>query len=228
MGLTWLVSLFLSLALTVRMLDTWVQRHFKVRLHRYSAAMCFCHSGEEERSGHPLLLGVLQPHCRGSIRVSLRNGPTHSFLTFHQEHGSRLSTNGTCYCPGVLVLTLAATWNHLGSWTLGSFCLPLLGQHLPRTGTFVCLQLHLQISSLIVPDTPWMKYHLHVRPCHALWRYPRPSQLHSSFTVSSVLFSWVRNRGWELINLQNTTQLVSSRAETCTKSNSQERLISFD
>ena len=109
-----LTSLILSLALTMGFPSPRIPRPSSVRLHSCSVAMRV-HHGKEEESGHCLRLGTLQPQCRGSIQVAPGNRTTHNLPICHQEHGNRLSTNGTCSCPRLLVPSLAAPWNHMGS-----------------------------------------------------------------------------------------------------------------
>lgn len=144
MGLTWVVSLFLSLALTIRMLDIWVQRHFKVRLHRYSAAASVI--VERKRDQGILSCWVCCSHTAEAVFgwVSVMGQLTASSLFTRN-----VAAGFPWMAPAIALEFWCSPWLPLGIvWgaeLYGSFYLPLLGQHLPRTGTFVCLQLHLQI-----------------------------------------------------------------------------------
>lgn len=158
---------FLSLVLTMRLPDTWVQRHFKARLHRYSAVMCFHHSEEEERLD-TLSCWVCCSHSAEAVF-------------------GWVSVTGQLTASSPFIKSMAADFPWMASAVALEFWCPP-GCHLePRRElnsgwVYIFLSwvsiskrqglLSLLIASsthfLLVSDTPWVKYHLYIRPCHAL------------------------------------------------------------
>ena len=189
MGFTWLVSFCLRPSPWGFLAHE--SKGIHVKLHRCSAATCF-HHGKEEESGHCLLLGMLQPQCRGSIQVALGNRTTHSFSIFHH-----MATDFPWMAPAIALEFWCPPWLPLGTtWGVNSIEVSIFlcqaGISQGKDFCLFCLQLHLQILDQCLTLNEWhIPYHVSDLAM-TFQRHPLPSWLSSPSTVSLFLFLWMR------------------------------------